>query len=313
MKPLIITFEKETIYNSVIKQSLLRLFSASIVIHHKCDILIIGKNIESIVNQISKYKIIDKIFIIKLDNLENFFIENVIPSILNFIKNYSHILMQSSLYTKNLLPRLAGILGCSMISDIIEIIDSNTFRRLIYTGNISVQIKSLDTIKLLSIRTANFNTYNTLINQDKEIIYLNYLAPKNYISLIKTLHSDILSLDNAKIIVSGGRALLNKENFSNLIGGVAKKINASIGASKMAVDENIALNECQIGQTGTIVSPNIYLAIGISGAMQHIVGIKNTKTIIAINIDKNAPIFEFADYGLVGDLFDIIPKLIKIL
>jgi electron transfer flavoprotein alpha subunit len=199
--------------------------------------------------------------------------ENILP----IANQYTHILAPANSFGKNLLPRLAAQLNVSMISDVIEIKSENTFIKPIYAGNALQEIKSLDKIKCLTIRTTAFGGAGST---------------------------------QAKIIVSGGRGLKNKENFK-LIEQLADCLHAAIGASRAAVDAGFVSNDLQIGQTGKIVAPDIYIAIGISGAIQHVAGIKDSKKIIAINQDPDAPIFQIADYGLVGDLFEILPELIK--
>ena len=205
-----------------------------------------------------------------------------IPELIKIIPDYTHVLAPANAVGKDLIPRLAGLLNISMISDVIEIISPDIFVRPIYAGNALQTVKSHDSIKLLTIRTSVFSTPHKTSTHTK------------------------------KIVIGGGRGLQNAENFT-LLNTLAHSLHAEIGATRAAVDAGFVPNHYQIGQTGKIIAPDIYLAVGISGAIQHIAGIKDSKIIIAINKDPDAPIFDIADYGLVGDLFVIIPELIKLL
>jgi len=239
--------------------------------------------------------------------------ENIALEIIKLAPEYTHILAPANTWGKNLLPRIAACLDCSMISDVIEIKSPDIFVRPIYAGNALETIKSLDKIKFLSIRTTVFNQeIHTKINP--KIIKLNIednFGKSKFINY-KTTPSTRPELSHAKIIISGGRGLQSAENFK-LLEKLADKLHAAIGASRAAVDAGYVPNDYQVGQTGKIVAPNLYIAIGISGAIQHIAGIKDSKIIVAINKDPDAPIFQIADYGLVGDLFDIIPEIIRLL
>ncbi len=236
--------------------------------------------------------------------------ENTTAEILKIASEYTHILAPANTWGKNFLPRLAACLDCSMISDVIEIKSPDTFVRPIYAGNALETVRSLDRIKILSIRTTAFQpssseTKNITLNVENtfhKTIFVDY----------KTTPSTRPELSSAKIIISGGRGLQNAENFK-LLEQLADTLHAAIGASRAAVDAGFVPNDYQVGQTGKIVAPDLYIAVGISGAIQHIAGIKDSKIIVAINKDPDAPIFQIADYGLVGDLFEIIPEMIRLL
>jgi len=240
---------------------------------------------------------------------ENSTAENIAAGLLPMVAEFTHILAPSNTFGKNLLPRLAGLMDCSMVSDVVEILADDTFVRPIYAGNALQTVKNLEAIKLLTVRTTAFSA------PEKEILFTvltinfpNSFTRTRYISREKTV-STRPELTKANIIIAGGRGMQNAQNFS-LLEKLADCLNAGLGASRAAVDAGFVPNDLQIGQTGKIVAPALYIAVGISGAIQHIAGIKDSKVIVAINKDPDAPIFEVADYGLVGDLFEIIPQLI---
>lgn len=244
--------------------------------------------------------------------------ENLVDDILPIVGEYTHILAPATTFGKNFLPRLAAKLDVSMISDITEIISPDTFVRPIYAGNALMTVKSHDVIKIMTVRPTAFevsNSIEALQNQkmlEQKIIKIAGNSSFIKSKLIKT-EMTVLSrpeLSAARIIVSGGRGLQSAENFK-LLEKLADCLNAAIGASRAAVDAGFVPNDFQVGQTGKVVAPDLYIAIGISGAIQHIAGIKDSKVIVAINKDADAPIFQSADYGLVGDLFDIVPALIE--
>ncbi|MFN7095481.1 MAG: electron transfer flavoprotein subunit alpha/FixB family protein, partial [Burkholderiales bacterium] len=198
------------------------------------------------------------------------------------------------------------------ISEIVAIVSPQVFKRFSYTGNVLMETESLEEIKLLTVRAPNFEAEARLRNTPAEIINLAYTGQAS--SKIKLVSRNIIDksvdLSSAKVVVSGGIALGSKQNFDELIRTLATKLTAAVGATRAAVEAGYAPNDCQVGQTGKIVAPEVYLAIGMSGAVQHIAGMKDSKTVIAINADRTAAIFDYADYGLVGDLFALIPELI---
>lgn len=240
--------------------------------------------------------------------------ENIAEDLRELIQKqaYSHVISTSDSFGKNFMPRLAAMMNMSMISDVIAINAEDCFARNIYAGNIQQTVKSLDPIKFLTVRASAFQK-NVEINsvQVSKIAMssIGQFEKTQYIKseLTKTQRPELAS---AKIIVSGGRGLQKAENFS-LLEALADKLNAAIGASRAAVDAGWVSNDFQVGQTGKIVAPDLYIAIGLSGAIQHLAGMKDSKVIVAINKDPDAPIFQIADYGLVGDLFEIIPKLLE--
>lgn len=286
------------------------LVSANIhAIDQVCDVVVIGRDIANCCQDIAQQRLVKKVIAFNIDsNLA----ENIAPTIANLVTEYTHVLVAADSFGKNLLPRVAGILAIPQISEITQVVSPNIFKKFIYAGNVLVELECLHALKLLTVRTNSFRSIEELGQDNAEIIDLTTSnTPHPQIKVLRTEIVDTIDLVNAKVIVSGGRSLASKESFDNLIRLLAHKLNAGVGASRAAVDSGYAHNDCQIGQTGKIVAPNVYFAIGVSGAVQHIAGMKDSKIVIAINNDATAPIFEHSDYGLITDLFDFIPQLIN--
>ncbi len=299
--------------NDSVKPSTYSTITAASKISDKIDALIIGYNNDSAIDELKKSDHLNKIFNINKKGLENPIAENFSNHILDFLKNndYSHILTPSSTFGKNLSPKIATELDVQQISDIISIIDSDTFERPIYAGNAIAKVKSLDKIKVLTVRPTCFEPCGLSSNVEVETVMLDNteVSSVSYVGLDES-KSDRPELTSAKVIISGGRGMQNGDNFK-LLEGIADKLGAAMGASRAAVDAGFVPNDWQVGQTGKIVAPDLYVAVGISGAIQHIAGIKDSKFIASINKDEEAPIFNFSDYGLVADLFEILPELEK--
>lgn len=234
-------------------------------------------------------------------------------TISSFCQDYSHILMAADSFGKDLLPRIGGILDVAQVSEVVEIISPQIFKRPIYAGNALVEVESLEAINLLTIRTQAFSTTSPEMKKVAvQLLEKNFNVDNRveFIEQMQAVNGGIPPLAQAKVIVSGGRSLGSAENFNHLIHQLAVKFGGAVGATRAAVEAGYATNDLQVGQTGQIVAPQLYLAIGISGAVQHIAGMKDSKTVVAINSDENAQIFEYADYGVVGDLFEIVPQLL---
>ncbi|MBN9413449.1 MAG: FAD-binding protein [Candidatus Paracaedimonas acanthamoebae] len=298
----------------VLKSSTLNTITAAQKISPTIDLLVAGSKIDSIVKETSSIEGLERILYADHPLLNQNLAEPLADLIAMLGKNYTHILAPASVFGKNCLPRAAALLDVAQLSDIIAIENSDTFIRPIYAGNALATVKSNDPIKAITIRTTAFPP----AQKGTKIAKIENISPSFTTTTLSCfierleVPSERPELTAARVVVSGGRALGSKENFA-LVEQLADKLNAAIGASRAAVDAGFAPNDYQVGQTGKIVAPDLYIALGISGAIQHLAGMKDSKIIVAINKDEEAPIFQIADYGLVGDIFELVPQLIKIL
>ncbi len=274
-------------------------------------VLVIGSGggLAAVAASAGKVSGVEKVMVADNKIFENHLAENLAPAIAQIAGNYSHILAPATTFGKDFMPRLSALLDVQQISEITEVIDENTFKRPIYAGNAIATVKSKDAKKLITVRTSNFEKAAEGGNAPVENtnITASESGLSTFVNMQKT-ESARPELTAARIVVSGGRGVGSAENFK-IIEKLADKLKAAIGASRAAVDAGYVPNDYQVGQTGKIVAPDLYIAVGISGAIQHLAGMKDSKVIVAINKDENAPIFELADIGLVGDLFNIIPEL----
>ena len=276
------------------------------------DVLIAGYQLSEVVARLSKIQTVEKVCVADNEQLAYQLAENMSQLVAKYAENYDAVIAPHTTFGKNLLPRVAALLDMPMLSDVTEIIDQEHYLRPIYAGNAMAQMKLTAAKKLLTIRPTVFEPAPLLDDQQATVENIEFNQASLHSAFIKLAQSDHSrpELGTAKVVVSGGRALKSKENFA-LLEQLADKLNAAVGASRAAVDAGYVPNDYQVGQTGKVVAPDLYIAVGISGAIQHVAGIKDSKVIVAINKDQDAPIFEVADYGLVGDLFDIIPEMIK--
>jgi len=278
--------------------------------------LVAGANVAATAEAAAKLPGVSKILVADDAAYANALAEPLAALIVSLAGDYSHILAAATAVGKNVMPRVAALLDVQLISDISDVHDADTFVRPIYAGNALATVKSSDTKKVLTVRASSFDPIATEGGSATIQPVVSASAAANdsskYLSA-ELSKSERPELTAAKIIVSGGRGMQNGENFVRLIDPVADKLGAGVGASRAAVDAGFVPNDYQVGQTGKIVAPDLYIAIGISGAIQHLAGMKDSKVIVAINKDEDAPIFQVADYGLVGDLFTILPELDKAL
>ena len=297
--------------NQNIKTSTLNTITAAQKISDEIHLIILGKGIEALVNKAKSIHVLSKVLKCDNEKLENLLPEISAPVIASVASNYSHILAPASTFGKNLLPRISAILDITQVSDVIEIENENTFIRPIYAGNAISHVQTNQKINLLTIRPTSFEKCEDS-GGDASIEDVAYIETESQTIFInrEVSKSDRPELGNARVVVSGGRGLENSDNFK-LLYDLADKLNAAVGASRAAVDSGYIGNECQVGQTGKMVAPELYIAVGISGAIQHLAGMKESKVIVAINKDLEAPIFNIADYGLSSDLFQAIPEIIK--
>ena len=273
--------------------------------------VIIGQNTENAAKKLSELPVVKKVISIEAPHYENFTAENFAPAIVKLAENYSHIVCSANTFGKNLMPRIAAHLDTSQVSDIIKVISPDTFLRPIYAGNAFATVKTNDTKKCVTIRPTSFEPCEssggtaTIEKGEASEEFSNTKFIKR-----EEIKSDRPELGTARIVVSGGRGMQSGDNFK-LITEVADKLGAAIGASRAAVDAGYISNDHQVGQTGKVVVPDLYIAIGISGAIQHLAGMKESKVIVAINKDGEAPIFSVADYGLEADLFEALPQFME--
>ncbi|EGQ9815221.1 electron transfer flavoprotein subunit alpha/FixB family protein [Vibrio parahaemolyticus] len=271
-------------------------------------LLVVGYQCEDVAQQASRVDGIAKVICIDDESLVHQFAENVAPVVVGLADSFDGIWANSSSKGKDLAPRIAAKCGVGQISDIVQVVDDKTFIRPIYAGNAFAKVTSNDSLRVVTVRASAFDP--VACNSQVDIEHQQTSTQSAVVELVaidKTV-SERPELTAAEIVISGGRGVGSKENFE-LIEKVADKLGAAIGASRAAVDAGFVANDLQVGQTGKIVAPKLYIAVGISGAIQHLAGMKESKVIVAINKDPDSPIFEVADYGLVGDLFEILPQL----
>ncbi len=292
-----------------LKGSTLNTITAALACGGEVHVLVAGHNCGAAAEAAAKAAGVAKVLVADAAQFADGLAENVAAQVLALAAGYSHILAPATAYGKNILPRVAAKLDVSQISEITKVDAPDTFERPIYAGNAIATVQSTDAVKVITVRTTGFDAAGA--GGSAAIENVTAVADSGTSAFVsrELAKSDRPELTAAKIIVSGGRGMGSGENFK-LLEPLADKLGAAMGASRAAVDAGFVPNDWQVGQTGKIVAPTLYIAIGISGAIQHLAGMKDSKTIVAINKDPEAPIFSVADYGIVGDLFEIVPQLI---
>jgi len=299
--------------NQSIKASTLNTVAAGKKLDGELDVLVMGSSCADAVNEAAKISGINSVISIDGSHLENALAEETANNAADIARQYTHVFLPATTFGKNIMPRLAALLDVQPISDIIEIIDGSTYKRPIYAGSCIATVKTEQSLIIASVRTTAFDA----VQIGDAGVNVNSQDPKDSLAISNFVGEELAKSDRpeltaADIIISGGRGMQSGENFS-LLEGIADKLGAAVGASRAAVDSGFVPNDYQVGQTGKIVAPNLYIAVGISGAIQHLAGMKDSKVIVAINKDEDAPIFQVADYGLVADLFTALPELESLL
>ncbi len=294
--------------NSALKAETLKTVAAAQAIGGDITLLVAGHNCQSVADAAAKVNGVSKVLVADNAAYEHQLAENVSLLVTELASDYEHILATALTTGKNFMPRVAALLDVTQISDIIAVESADTFVRPIYAGNAIATVQSLDSKKVITVRTTGFDAVTT--DGSAEVIVLDSVTDAGTSSHVsdELTVSERPELGAASVIISGGRGMQNGDNFK-LLDGIADKLGAAIGASRAAVDAGFVPNDMQVGQTGKIVAPDLYIAVGISGAIQHLAGMKDSKVIVAINKDPEAPIFQVADYGIVADLFDALPEL----
>ena len=298
--------------NVSLKGSTANTVTAAVQCGGDVHVLVAGSNCAAAAQAAAQLAGVAKVLVADAAQFADGLAENIAAQVVSIAAGYSHILAPATAYGKNISPRVAAILDVAQISEITKVISADTFERPIYAGNAIATVQSADATKVITVRTTGFDAAAAVAGGSAAVENIAAVADsgKSVFVSREVAKSDRPELTAAKIIVSGGRGMGSADNFK-LLEPLADKLGAAMGASRAAVDAGYVPNDWQVGQTGKIVAPSLYIAIGISGAIQHLAGMKDSKTIVAINKDPEAPIFAVADYGIVGDLFEIVPALIK--
>ena len=295
--------------NTNLKPATLNTVAAANVIGSAVHILVAGNACQSVADEAAAVDGVEKVILAEDPAYENQLAESAANLIKSIANDYSHILAPATTFGKNVLPRLSALLDVQQISEITEVVSEDTFKRPIYAGSCIATVKSSDSTKVITVRATAFDPVNASGGSASiESISADGVSDLSSFVNEEIAQSDRPELTAASIVISGGRGMQSGDNF-HLLETIADKLGAAVGASRAAVDAGFVPNDYQVGQTGKIVAPDLYIAVGISGAIQHLAGMKDSKVIVAINKDEDAPIFQVADYGLVADLFNALPEL----
>ena len=294
--------------NASLKSETAKMVHAAAKMGGDIHVLVAGEGCQAVADSAAQIDGVSKVLLIDNAVYKYQLAENVADLVLSLADDYSHLLAAATTTGKNFMPRVAALLDVAQISDIIGVESEDTFIRPIYAGNAIATVQSSDSKKVITVRAASFDAATTGVSAEVTTLDVVKESEKSSFVSEELTESERPELTAAEVVISGGRGMQNGENFK-LLEGIADKLGAAIGASRAAVDAGFVPNDMQVGQTGKIVAPQLYIAVGISGAIQHLAGMKDSKVIVAINKDEEAPIFQVADYGLVGDLFDVLPEL----
>ena len=301
-------------HGDTLDEASIKALTAARAMEAPVHVLLAGAACEAAAQQAAKLEGVEKVLYAQDERYQPWRAEVICNLVMKLADNYAAIFSPSSTACKNFMPRVAALLDVAQMSDIIEVVSADTFRRPIYAGNAIETVQSSDSTKVCTVRTTAFAA--TPVGADSQAVVEKIDAAEDFEQCVyvgqELTKSDRPELSSAKIVISGGRGMQSGENFA-MIEKVADKLGAAVGASRAAVDAGYVPNDYQVGQTGKIVAPDLYIAVGISGAIQHLAGMKDSKIIVAINKDEEAPIFQVADYGFVGDLFEALPELEKAL
>ena len=299
--------------NTTLKDNTHKTVTAALALSPDVDVLIAGSGAAGVAAEAAKIAGVRKVLTAESEGLGKQIAEDLAACVLPLMATYDAVLAPATSVGKNFMPRVAALLDVAPISEIIEVVDADTFVRPIYAGNALETVKSSDAKKVITVRATAFKAAEGGGSATTEAVATGAEAPGTKFVSDEIVKSDRPELAGAKIVVSGGRAMGSAEEFHRVIEPLADKLGAAVGASRAAVDAGYAPNDYQVGQTGKVVAPQLYIAIGISGAIQHLAGMKDSKVIVAINKDADAPIFQVADYGLVGDYKTLVPQLMEAL
>jgi electron transfer flavoprotein alpha subunit len=295
--------------NATLKDATHKALTAARQLGGEVDVLVAGKGCRAVAEEAAKLEGVAKVLLAEHDSLEHRLAEPTAALIVSLAGPYDVLMAPATTTGKNVMPRVAALIDVMQVSDIIKVISPDTFERLIYAGNAVQTVRAKDAKKVVTVRTAAFQATGAGGNAPVETVAAAADPAISSFVNEELSKSERPELTSAKIIISGGRAMQSRENFQKYIEPVADKLGAAVGASRAAVDAGYAPNDWQVGQTGKVVAPELYIAVGISGAIQHLAGMKDSKVIVAINKDEEAPIFQVADYGLVADLYQALPEL----
>jgi len=299
--------------NATLSDQTAKALSAAAQIGSDVDVLVAGKGAQAAADAAGKLDGVRKVLLAEADELAERLAEPLASLVVKLADGYDTLIAPATTMAKNVMPRVAALLDVMQLSDIVEVVSADTFKRPIYAGNAIQTVQSSDAKRVITVRTASFQAAGEGGSASVENVSAADNPGLSTFVENRIAASDRPELTSAKIIISGGRALGSKEKFEEVMLPIADKLGAAVGASRAAVDAGYAPNDWQVGQSGKVVAPELYIAAGISGAIQHLAGMKDSKVIVAINKDEEAPIFQVADYGLVGDLFTVLPELEKAL